>query len=432
MNSYKLIEKYCNDVCNQIRWKKAKPAVSLELENHICDQRDAYMFQGDDEICATKKAVEQMGDPIFLGEELDKTHRPKEQWLLMGFIFMIMGLSVNILVNEMDYSTIFSYIVASILVVVCYYIDFTILRKHPMGIYFIVLAISFILIIFSSNVNGRMALIFDHGIVFLTDIFIVFPLVFMLVVYSMKGKGYLGILQCGLYNIPLAGIMLYEPSLYYLLFHLIVSLVVLCFGINNDWFEVNKKNALMLVLIPSVIVFLITCYNFIYSNNFRIQSIKAYINPYEDRTGLGYFNYTIRTLMSEAAIVGQGVFPKELGEVSNLLYIGKVFPLVLLTYKFGLICLFFIIVFFLVFSLLGIKKALKEKSMLGSLICITILSIFIGQSLTYILSNIGYGLASYVVYNFIFSSGVALYINSILLGFMLSVFRTGEAVATNL
>jgi len=43
------IKQYVKTVCEQIRWKKARSIVAEEIENHICDQRDAYVSQGEDE-----------------------------------------------------------------------------------------------------------------------------------------------------------------------------------------------------------------------------------------------------------------------------------------------------------------------------------------------------------------------------------------------
>jgi len=49
------IKQYVKTVCEQIRWKKARSIVAEEIENHICDQRDAYVSQGEDEKTATEK-----------------------------------------------------------------------------------------------------------------------------------------------------------------------------------------------------------------------------------------------------------------------------------------------------------------------------------------------------------------------------------------
>lgn len=92
MQAYDLIKEYCNKVSEQIRWKKAKPVIYTEIENHLCDQRDAYIADGDNENIATEKAIKQMGDAVLIGQELDKTHKPKPQL----FMILIIGILISI------------------------------------------------------------------------------------------------------------------------------------------------------------------------------------------------------------------------------------------------------------------------------------------------------------------------------------------------
>ena len=49
MQQFNLIGEYSNKVCEQIRWKKARPLISKEIENHLYDQCNAYISKGDDE-----------------------------------------------------------------------------------------------------------------------------------------------------------------------------------------------------------------------------------------------------------------------------------------------------------------------------------------------------------------------------------------------
>ncbi len=62
------ITEYCNKVCEQIRWKKAKTYAFSELEQHLMDQRDRYRSDGQEELSATQQAILQMGDPVIVGE----------------------------------------------------------------------------------------------------------------------------------------------------------------------------------------------------------------------------------------------------------------------------------------------------------------------------------------------------------------------------
>ena len=64
-------EEYLSAVEEQIRCKKVRPMVRRELEDHIQDQRDAYISEGKIGREAEKLAVCQMGIPW----------RPEERWI---------------------------------------------------------------------------------------------------------------------------------------------------------------------------------------------------------------------------------------------------------------------------------------------------------------------------------------------------------------
>ena len=77
------IREYLDTVQEQIRWKRARPVVARELEQHLNDQRGAFLEEGNTPETAERLAVEEMGDPVTVGTELDRVHRPKPQWWLL-------------------------------------------------------------------------------------------------------------------------------------------------------------------------------------------------------------------------------------------------------------------------------------------------------------------------------------------------------------
>ena len=100
MQPFEKIQEYSKSVCDQIRWKKAHSVISEEIENHLVDQRDAYIADGLDEINATNNAIVQMGDPITIGTQLDRTHRPKPQWgmILLTAAILFIGLFIRMFI----------------------------------------------------------------------------------------------------------------------------------------------------------------------------------------------------------------------------------------------------------------------------------------------------------------------------------------------
>lgn len=45
MNVSDAFHRYAEKVCEQIRWKKAHSAVAQEIEDHLTDQKNAYLAQ---------------------------------------------------------------------------------------------------------------------------------------------------------------------------------------------------------------------------------------------------------------------------------------------------------------------------------------------------------------------------------------------------
>ena len=48
MGKPETIRAYLDTVEEQIRWKRARPVLARELEQHLTDQRDAFQAEGND------------------------------------------------------------------------------------------------------------------------------------------------------------------------------------------------------------------------------------------------------------------------------------------------------------------------------------------------------------------------------------------------
>ena len=87
MSKDKTVQAYLDTVAAQIRWKRARAMVTWELARHLEDQRDAFAAEGHED--AEAMAVAEMGDPVSVGAELDRMHRPKPQWGLLALAILL-------------------------------------------------------------------------------------------------------------------------------------------------------------------------------------------------------------------------------------------------------------------------------------------------------------------------------------------------------
>lgn len=71
------LNSYLEQLEEQIRNRKAKAEVIEEIRNHIEDQAEFYEKEGMSAEEAIEQAVRQMGDPVEVGIEMDRIHRPK-------------------------------------------------------------------------------------------------------------------------------------------------------------------------------------------------------------------------------------------------------------------------------------------------------------------------------------------------------------------
>lgn len=100
---------YLQILTEQIRSKKARSAVGEEIKGHIEEQKLEFMSEGMESQEAEEAAVREMGDPVAAGNELDRIHRPKMAWGMIGLIGLlsVAGLFIQYLLKlQMQDSTI--------------------------------------------------------------------------------------------------------------------------------------------------------------------------------------------------------------------------------------------------------------------------------------------------------------------------------------
>lgn len=381
MESLDDVKKYSQTVCEQIRWKKARPLVAREIEDHIYDQRDALISNGYSEETATKNAVAQMGDAVLVGFELDKTHKPRPQWImiLLTAALMFIGILSNYYIAASKFSRdsfhFLPFMVPLLIFVFCYYVDFTIWGKYAIPCYYVIVILSVIGLLYNSELADQHW--FHRGVMpfNLSYLSLIYPLVYALFVYAMHNKGYRGILFCLLSYLPLAAILLSVHTLSgYQLFS-VTACILICISILKGWMGEIKKKVFFLSFF---ILFFATQITYI-SNYLFINDDTYY---YTDTTFL-------KTIQNRGFYVAIGV-----------------------------------IAILIAFFAAGIYKTAKQKSMLGTLVSLSILSTFILQIILYIIDYLGY--AKSFSFPLISYGKTAFTINAALIGFMLSVFRTGE------
>jgi cell division protein FtsW (lipid II flippase) len=422
------ISQFLKTVCEQIRWKKAHDIIEEEIENHIIDQKNAFMANGLNEEVAIDKALKEMGDPVLIGSELDRTHKPEVEWsiILLTGLILILGFALRLLVTYDSNMplTVSNNLISVVLgigfMIIVYFLDFTIIGKYPKIIFLALIVVTIGAMGVSPIINGKYF--------YVQFIVMLFPIAFSGIIYNMRAYGYLGIILSGLFFGFSGFVVLIIPSVSSMFLYSVTCLILLTFAITKGYFNVNKKRAMLLVYIPIIfILFLVTIG--ILNSPYCLERLLNAFNPYLDPLGTGYIGIVIRDMLVHAKFYKH----LELGSSDIILpNINTDYMLTYVIHRLGWISFIFIIAVILAFIIRSSIICVKQKSVLGKLVSIAVLLTFIMQVVIYVASNLGFQLFSPLTLPLISYGGTGTIINMILIGVMLSVFKSGNLACDNL
>jgi len=428
--SAKNINEYVSAICQQIRWKKARLRVSEEMTAHITDGRDAYIRQGVDEAAATKKALLDTGDSAELGLGFDRIHRPRPQWGMLAavVVFLAIGILATLAMHD-NWGMPGRLMVTAVGVAVmlaAYFMDFTLLGKYPKTVFFGIIAFSLMLII-SSSIHmlwrGFVSVlwIFSTPLALRQAFSLLFPLAFVACVYALRNKGIAGVALSSMAYVVLSGFAL-TIALTTGMFHfMVVGMVVFIITLLRDWFGIQRVLRISIVSISLAAFFGFSAFLAI-SPSAAGMRVSTALNPMLDPLGFGFQAMQIRNVLSDAVLFGQGA-----GSTAFLPDARFNLVLTSVIHYYGWAMFAAIVGALLGFIAFGFWRCFKQKSGLGFLVSFAIMATFALQVFTYVIFNLGVTITQ-ISLPLISPGNSAMLVNMGLIGFMLSVFRTGDVV----
>lgn len=447
MNVSDAFKRYAEKVCEQIRWKKAHPAVAQEIEDHLTDQKNAYLAAGDSESIAEEKALMQMGDPVSVGAALDQTHKPAPQWGMIGLVLLlfVLGGIIQVLllktipVGEDAYAArsaqvLFVFLPLSLAAFVgMYFLDFSFFGKHPYLLPICLLLFDIIAQMFGLDYGGQKWLALGFFSISPLAVSLLFPLAFCGLFYRLRSQGRKGYLISGILAVVFCLVLSYCHTFSGVLMFIFSAGILMLIAAKKEWF--GKKNQtilllLFLLVVVCLIVLLMFYAPFRYRFAFRARTIFL---PSSNVAGDGYVPAQLRAAISHSVFLGKG---KDIVGISPILIeipgmLRSDYLLTYLTYHYGWAVSGGLVLLLAVFLGLGFRKALKQKSIFGQMVSLTILCTFTAEILLYILANLGLWLIAPIALPFLSYGAAALLFNMALAGVLLSVFRTGEVYQDN-
>lgn len=443
MNSSEQFKHYAEKVCEQIRWKKAHGVVAQEIENHLIDQKNAYINMGDSESTAEEKALLQMGDPVAVGAALDNTHKPAAQKGMIALVMMLLflgliiqyHLTVTCTILEVKSGSLpYQFIMFGVGALVffgAYYLDFSFFRKHPYILPVGILLIDILAQLFGSWYGGGRWLHIGPFSLSPASVSLLFPLAFCSIFYRLREKGTRGYWISGILAACCCVLLLACHTMGGVVVFIFSAGMLMLIAAYKNWFGKNAKPVLALLIAAAIVC--IVCLLFTVPFNYRLARMTAILHPETDPAGTGYLSGILQNMIKNAVLFGEGtafldydvtyaVMPSEFRSDFLLTY---------LTYKYGWVASITLVILLAVFLGIGVRKCLKQKSVLGQMVSLSILCTFIAELLLYIVANLGYPLIAPIALPFLSYGGTALVVHMALAGILLSVFRTGEVYQDN-
>ena len=398
------IRDYLDTVTAQIRWKRARAAAVRELETHLEDQRQEFQTEGHPPEEAERLAVEEMGDPVAVGTDLDRLHRPRPQWgmfavtlalLLVGSYLRYALTRVGEPWYDLDpFRCALSAAAGAAALMGAYFLDVSRLLYRARWVYMGAIAAGVLCLLFSPNVNN--ASYFTRYIVLL------YPAVYALWLYDCRGKGWRGLLAAVAGGLPLTLICLAAPFMQGMVLLLVIGCFLLLLAIRMDWFTVPRRQGLAAVgglaaIMAGAVLWLL------FAAGYNSARIQALLHPETDPMGSGYQSIMTRRVLEASRLVGKG---KDLSIQTVTLQGGELplemmlpewnhdfFPTTMV-YKLGWLPYLLLLAVLAALLLWILRRCACQRSQSGKLLALAVVGTLAVQSAFAVVLNLGFVLFS--------------------------------------
>lgn len=257
--------KFTAKVCEQIRFKTAHYAVKEELETHIDERVYDYIAEGFDKQEATVKAIQCMGDPVELGSQLNKIHKPYTEWTVICSIILLslFGAGILFFIGDLPFGNgsifgqrqiIYTVLGWGLLVAIIFF-DYTKLNAINGKIFILGLLLTFITVLFGTVDSGLLYL--RVGIISFRTVSIcnfMFMIAIIVELNKKRGEGIAGFIKIGgLCTIALTTLVINRN--FNLLFSMLIVYAIIFtislrkqhFHIQQGWLYLSITYGIMLI-----------------------------------------------------------------------------------------------------------------------------------------------------------------------------------------
>ncbi|MGD6891463.1 FtsW/RodA/SpoVE family cell cycle protein [Bacillus mobilis] len=401
-------DRFVSEVTNHIKSKEAKSFVATELEFHLKQAKNKWIEKGLSEEVAENKAVEQMGSPIKLGQELNKLHKPKVDWFLLILLVAAMGLGFLPIIalghtNDLLMNKVIFVILGIVTAVGMMLLDYRKLERLGWLFYTIGILILLAIKCFPTGYVIGEAIIKIGPI--RIDCLMTLPL-FFLAWASFFNNSRLKFMHL---------LMLYVFSLY--LFSITSILLTIFIYITMVfvmlwWSKLGKKTAWLITILPIVPLIIRDLFSWSAVKEYRIARILGLITPAHDQ-----FDLRLQEAMSSAGWFGT------YGNIKSIPATHTDFVFASLTYYYGYVLALIIVLILSLFAVRIMNIAYKINDGYGKLLLVGGVTLFV----IHFICNVGMILGILPRFSislpFISYGLVPTLFHAFIMGIVLSVYR---------
>ncbi|MGE1011431.1 MULTISPECIES: FtsW/RodA/SpoVE family cell cycle protein [Bacillus] len=401
-------ERFVSEVTNHIKSKEAKSFVATELDFHLKQAKNTWIEKGLSEEIAENKAVEQMGSPVKLGQELNKLHKPKVDWFLLILLVAAMGLGFLPIIalghtNDLLMNKVIFVIIGIATAIGMMLLDYRKLERLGWLFYTIGVLILLTLKCFPTGYVIGEAIIKIGPIKI--DCLMTIPF-FFLAWASFFNNSRLKFMHL---------LMLYVFSLY---LFLITSVLVPIFiyitmvFVMLWWSKLGKKTAWLITMLPIFLFIIRDLFSWSAVKEYRIARILGFINPAHDQWDL-----RLQEAMSSAGWFGT------YGNIKSIPAAHTDFVFASLTYYYGYVLALVLVIILSLFAVRIMNIAYIINDGYGKLLLVGGVTLFIIHFICNVGMILGLLPRTSISLPFISYGLIPTLFHAFIMGIVLSVYR---------
>ncbi|GIN40611.1 MULTISPECIES: FtsW/RodA/SpoVE family cell cycle protein [Heyndrickxia] len=404
---------FLKEVTKHIKSKEARNLVATELEFHLKKAKKMWIEKGLCEAVAEDKAVEEMGNPIKLGQELNKLHKPKVDWLIIILLVTAMGIGFLPIV-ALGYTNHFliNKVIFVILGVAAAFgmmmIDYRKLERLGWLFYTIGVLILIMLSYFSTTAINGVPYIKIGSIKIESLMAVPF---FFLAWASFFNNSRLKIWHLGIIYLFSLYLFLSIPNVSTTFIYIIMVFVMLW------WSLLGKKKTLIITVVPICLFIIGGLFFWSSAKEYQIARILGFLNPESYANGSGYMYLRLKELMSSARWFGTS------GNKEFIQAAHTDFVFASLTYYYGYLLALILVFILSLFVARMIAITYKINGHYGKLLLVGGMTLFVVQFIYNVGMILGLLPITSISLPFISYGLMPTLFNAFLMGIVLSVYR---------